>query len=50
MIKFIQKQKPVGGTDLPEDVTGALELATKFKWTAKARYALLVGDYPCHGK
>jgi hypothetical protein len=47
---FISKQKATGGGDEPEDITGALEIAVKMSWKAKARYAILIADAPCHGQ
>ena len=49
-VNFISKQTASGGGDEPEDIAGALEEACKFDWVAKARYAILVADAPCHGK
>ena len=37
------------GTDDPEDVEGAMEMALNKTWKNNARFAILVGDNPCHG-
>lgn len=39
-----------GGGDLPEDVLPALDAAAKLSWAARARFALLITDAPCHGR
>ena len=39
-----------GGGDIPEDIVGALKHALNMKWESEAKYAILVGDAPCHGK
>ena len=38
-----------GGDDTAEDVAWAFEKAIKKNWTSNARFAILVGDAPCHG-
>ena len=40
---------PSGGGDLPEDVAGALEMTLHKSWKNNARFAILIGDAPCHG-
>ena len=37
------------GIDDPEDVEGAMEMALTKNWKNNARFAILAGDYPCHG-
>jgi myosin protein heavy chain len=39
-----------GGGDIPEDVLPALDAAAKLSWAARARFALLITDAPCHGR
>ena len=38
-----------GGLDDPEDVERAMEMALNKTWKNNARFAILVGDNPCHG-
>ena len=38
-----------GGGDTAEDIAFAFELALKKKWTAKAKFAVLIPEAPCHG-
>ena len=47
---FISKLDCNGGGDEPEDIVGALRQALKMSWMSNAKYAVLVGDAPCHGK
>lgn len=35
---------------MPEDLLGGLNLALKQKWENPIRYAVILCDYPCHGK
>lgn len=35
---------------MPENLLGGLELALKQEWKSSVRYAVIVCDYPCHGK
>mmetsp|Transcript_42585 Transcript_42585/g.31176 ORF Transcript_42585/g.31176 Transcript_42585/m.31176 type:complete len:110 (+) Transcript_42585:221-550(+) len=36
--------------DLAEDVAGGLKLGLEQEWQSKIRYAVLIADYPPHGK
>ena len=38
-----------GGDDIPEDIAGAFELASKKHWGAGSKLAFLITDSPCHG-
>ena len=49
-IKFINNIKVIGGDDIPENLTGALDLALKQDWKSLAKYAIIITDSPCHGK
>jgi hypothetical protein len=40
----------VGNADLPEDVVGGMNKGLQQNWTSKTRYAILLADYPTHGK
>lgn len=46
----IKKSKARGGGDIPEDLTGALKRALKFKHDADLQLIYLVTDAPCHGR
>ena len=48
--RFIEKLTPLNGGDYPEDVVGGLENGLIQNWMAKTRFAVLIGDAPCHGK
>ena len=47
--KKIESIKVGGGDDTAEDVAWAFEKALNKSWTSNARFAILVGDAPCHG-
>ena len=47
---FLSKLDCSGGGDEPEDVIGALRQALNMNWVSNSKYAVLVGDAPCHGK
>lgn len=48
---FICRQKAVGGGDLPEDVLAAMNAVADWDdWNARARFVVLIGDAPAHGK
>ena len=47
--KEIESIKVGGGDDTAEDVAWAFERALEKNWTSNARFAILVGDAPCHG-
>jgi hypothetical protein len=46
---FVGSQKAKGGADGPEDVFGALSVATTLEWQAATRILYHIGDAPCHG-
>uniref|UniRef100_A0A0G4GEJ0 VWFA domain-containing protein n=1 Tax=Chromera velia CCMP2878 TaxID=1169474 RepID=A0A0G4GEJ0_9ALVE len=46
---FVQGLVAEGGGDLPEDVTGALDVAASLSWSARVRFLVVVGDAPAHG-
>jgi vacuole morphology and inheritance protein 14 len=48
--KFISGLVADGGDDGPEDIAGGFKLALEQEWLAKARYAILIADAPCHGR
>ena len=40
-----------GGSDIPEDIAGALDQALKLSWRKNsAKFCILIADAPCHGK
>ena len=47
--QFLERLGTVSGTDFPEDVVGGLQKALEQQWESKTRYAVLIGDAPCHG-
>ena len=47
--KEIENIKVGGGDDTAEDVAWAFERALEKNWASNARFAILVGDAPCHG-
>ena len=47
--KQIESINVGGGDDTAEDVAWAFEKAIEKNWTSNARFAILVGDAPCHG-
>ena len=48
--KYIGTVQTISNNDSPEDVTGGLDLGLKMTWKSKAKFAILIGDEPCHGK
>ena len=49
--QFLQRLTAGGGSDLPEDVLGALKCAADFDgWQSKVRFCVLIGDAPGHGR
>lgn len=50
VLNFVSTLAAMGGGDAPEDVCGGFEEALKMKWSATAKYAVLIADAPCHGK
>ena len=49
VLDFVSKLAAMGGGDDPEDICGGFDEALKMKWTATAKYAVLIADAPCHG-
>ena len=46
-----QLKEARGGSDIPEDVLGALECAADLDgWQSKVRFCVLIGDAPGHGR
>ena len=50
VLNFVSNLVAMGGGDSPEDVCGGFDEALKQKWTATAKYAVLITDAPCHGQ
>lgn len=48
--KFLNTLEPIGNIDLAEDVVGGLSKGLEQNWTSKTKYAILIADYPTHGK
>lgn len=48
--KFIEKTPSFRGRDFPEDVIGGFNLGLEQDWKSTAKYAIFVGDAPCHGR
>lgn len=49
--EIINKVQVISGPDdIIEDLTGGLEMALNKTWKNNARFIVLVGDVPCHGK
>jgi hypothetical protein len=46
---FIERVKPIGGGDIPEDIAGGLHKTLALPWHASTRCLILVADAPCHG-
>jgi hypothetical protein len=46
---FVGSQGAKGGGDGPEDVFGALSVASSFEWQAATRLIYHIADAPCHG-
>jgi len=49
VIGFIAQLSPGGGGDIPEDVLGAIDKATKLQWKGTAKFMILMTDAPGHG-
>ena len=47
--EFLKNLGIENGFDFAEDVAGGFKLALEQQWEAKTRYAVLIGDAPCHG-
>lgn len=51
VMAFLSRQIATGGSDGPENVLGGINLAADWDdWNSKARFLVLVGDAPGHGK
>lgn len=51
IVKFLEKVSASGGGDTPEDLFGALQLATLQKWRDNSkRIVVVISDAPPHGK
>ena len=48
--KFLAGLEADGGDDGPEDIAGGFQRGLEQDWQAKARYAVLIADAPCHGR
>ena len=46
--QFVSRIEASGGSDVPEDLCGGLEAASKLNWTAQSRHLFLLTDAPCH--
>ena len=47
---IVAQQEAKGGGDGPEDITGALKVASELKWESALRVMFHIGDAPCHGR
>lgn len=47
--QFVSGIEAAGGSDVPEDLCGGLEEASKLDWTGQSRHLFLLSDAPCHG-
>ena len=45
----IENIQAEGGDDIPEDVSGAFEMALKKSWNSGTNIIFLITDSPCHG-
>ena len=49
--QFLRPLTAGGGSDIPEDVLGALKCAADLDgWQSKVRFCVLIGDAPGHGR
>ena len=48
--RLIEDQNADGGDDLPEDVVGGLNRASRFSWGNGVNVLYWIGDAPAHGK
>jgi len=46
---ILARQVATGGGDMPEDIAGALQVASSMKWESELRVLFHIGDSPCHG-
>lgn len=48
---FLENLSSGGGSDIPDDVLGGLKAAASgMSWKGKARFCILIGDSPGHGR
>ena len=47
-VPFVNSLKPEGGGDLVEDVIGAFDRVSKWKWTSRIKCLIFIGDSPGH--
>ena len=47
---IVAQQTASGGGVTPEDIAGALKVASELKWESALRVMFHIGDAPCHGQ